>query len=290
MCCWGKIRWRAHSVSAGEVVSQPVFMRSTEIWGWTGEGGWNFRNRRTLFTSFKQVLVPETWAECQEAQQLCAGNLCQRWKTHHKENYPSSWATKGDFILLPWLLTEWQVWALFHKIINWKALYAHIAWKAELFLAGKPHLGCPQQVLLHGTVPSWGAGHSTCSCWTSWVVSPSLINPPACQPASSPREWCGCSHTPSTVSEKQCPHLTLQNLIAKFTSFPPACIKIVVNPTHSEKILSSGWWLNSREYKHFFLAGERNGIGNSGILVLSEVFLNWLSNKQAHILIMQKST
>lgn len=140
----------------------------------------------------------------------------------------------------------------FTKKNDREALYAHIIWEVELFLVGKPHLGHPQQVLLHGVVPSWGAGLCTCPCWASWVVSPSLFNPPACQPASCHSKWCGWSHTPSTISGKQCPHLTSQNLIDKLTWFPPACIKIVVNPTHSEKVLWSGWWLNSREYKLFF--------------------------------------
>lgn len=87
------------------------------------------------------------------------------------------------------------------------------------------------------------------------------------------------THTQHSVREAV--STFLQNLIAKFTLFPPACIKIVVNPTHSEKILWSGWWLNSREHKHFlfFFAWEGNGTGNSGIWVLPEVLNGGAINK-----------
>lgn len=71
--------WRVHCVSAREVVSQPVFVRATEVWGWARERGWNLRSR-THSTSSKHALVPETRSKCQEAQQICAVSLCQKWK------------------------------------------------------------------------------------------------------------------------------------------------------------------------------------------------------------------
>lgn len=108
------------SVSAREVVSQPVFVRATEIWGWAGERGWNLRNRRTYSTRAKHALVPETRSKCQEAQQVCAGSLCQKLKKLiKKEIFPLPEQQNGIVSSFPYYLEN--VGKLFHNTKNRKA-------------------------------------------------------------------------------------------------------------------------------------------------------------------------
>lgn len=142
MCCWGKKRWRVHCVSAREVVSQPVFVRASGIWGWTREGRWNLRYRRTLSTSSKYALVPETRSECQEAQQICAGSLCQKLKNSSKRKLSHFLNNKRQ--LYPPSPTTYRMWGkLFHNIKNRKAqaFCAHIIWKALLIFSRKTLFG-----------------------------------------------------------------------------------------------------------------------------------------------------
>lgn len=130
------MRWRVHRASAREVVSQPVFMRTTEIWGWTREGGWNLRIRRTLSTRCKRELVPETRSECQEAPQICSGSLCQKLKNSSKRKLFHFFNSRRKLYLLsPTRMGE----KLFHRIKNRKAevFYTHIIWNALLIFSRK---------------------------------------------------------------------------------------------------------------------------------------------------------
>lgn len=133
------MRWRVHCVSARELVSQPVSVRATEIWGWTGEGGWNLRNRRTLSTSSKHALVPETRSECQEAQQIRAGSLCQKLKKLIKRKLLSHFLNNKRKLYLPSPTTYGTGGSCFTilKSRKAKAFYAYIIWKALLIFSRK---------------------------------------------------------------------------------------------------------------------------------------------------------
>lgn len=121
--------------------------KEDEIWG-----------MRTLSTSSKHVLVLETRAECQEAQQVLAGSLCQNFKKSSKRKLFHFLSNKRK--LYPPSPTTYRMGQkLFHNIKNRKAkaFYAHIIWKALLIFSRKT---------LFGWIPAgtaaWGCSFPRC--------------------------------------------------------------------------------------------------------------------------------